>query len=225
MRWSACTSRAIAGTVEPLERISSSATVAKASSELCIGLHNFAAYGSTRVCGAPPEGKSRWLVMWQTRRRDAVTKIPAKCPIRSFKAILFECRYLASVLLIFRRERRDILRIINRNKKRLQRENRKERGRGKRDSRSRKKEKRRRKEQWVSKRKARGREEEESWERVARAFSARILCDSYNTSPLAESLYAAAARDFQISRQWISCRCKFNRRCRSPQKKPKCVPE
>lgn len=31
--------------------------------------------------------------------------------------------------------------------------------------------------------------------------SVRILCDSYNASPLAESLRAVAARDFQISRR------------------------
>lgn len=38
------------------------AAVAKASTELCIGLHNSVAHGSTRVRGVP-EGKSRWLVM------------------------------------------------------------------------------------------------------------------------------------------------------------------
>lgn len=33
-------------------------------------------------------------------------------------------------------------------------------------------------------------------EREENAFSTRILCDSYNASPLAESLHALAARDF-----------------------------
>lgn len=43
----------------------------------------------------------------------------------------------------------------------------------------------------------REREGRGEWRR-RRAFGARILCDSYNASPLAESLHAVAARDFQI---------------------------
>lgn len=52
---------------------------------------------------------------------------PAR-PIRPFGAAIFECRYLASVLLISpgARARRDISRIISGNKKRLRLEKRKE---------------------------------------------------------------------------------------------------